>query len=93
MALRTTASASSLRVTSAGGGVRPILCMALSILTMASFRSVIELWMTLTCSVSSASFRFGLREFGLARLHPLAGLDQLVVQLRPFFGERRQILA
>ena len=30
--------------------------MALSILTMTSFRSVIELWMTLTWSVSSASF-------------------------------------
>ena len=33
-----------------------ILGMALSILTMASLRSVIEFWMTLTCSVNSASF-------------------------------------
>ena len=48
MALRTMASASSRRVTIAGGGVRPILCIALSIFTIAAFRSVIEFRITFT---------------------------------------------
>ena len=38
-------------------------------------------------------FRFRLRELRFARLHALAGVDQLVVQFRPFLGQRRQILA
>ena len=60
---------------------------------MVSFRSVIELRMTVTWSVSSVSFGFGLGQFCFARLNPLACFDQLGVELGPLLGERHDVLA
>ena len=92
MALRTTASASSRRVTSAGGGVPAD--------PLHGAQHLDDGFLPLGNRVLDdgdllgefGEFGFRLRKLRLAILHPLAGLDQLRIEPRPFYVERRDIL-